>query len=102
MHSIIYITTKNRQEADKIVDTLLGEKLIACANVFPVASKFWWKGRIERCSETAVICKTKSKLASAVIKRSKQLHSYDVPDAIEISIRSGNKNFLRWIDDSTR
>ncbi len=102
MYSMIYITAKNSGEARKIADKLLEERLVACASMFPVRSSFWWKGKIEKSSETAVICKTKSMLAGKVIKKVKESHSYEVPEVVEIPIKSGNKDFLEWIGEVTK
>lgn len=43
----IYITYPNIEEAKKICTHLLEQKLIACANYFPIESAYWWKGKIE-------------------------------------------------------
>ncbi|MBI5213370.1 MAG: divalent cation tolerance protein CutA, partial [Nitrospirae bacterium] len=32
----------------------------------------------------------------------KRLHSYEVPEIIAIPISSGSKDYLNWIDGSTR
>jgi uncharacterized protein involved in tolerance to divalent cations len=39
----IYVTHKNRQEADKIVNFLLENKFIACVNYFPIEVAYHWK-----------------------------------------------------------
>lgn len=102
MYSMIYITARDLKEARRISQALLDKKLIACANIIPkIESGFWWKGRIEKCNESAIICKTKNKLVKEVIAEVKKNHSYDVPDIIEIPIKSGNRDFLRWIDGVT-
>jgi len=92
MYSMVYITTKNVSEARKISDLLLRGKLIACANIIPrIESGFWWKGKIEKCSESVIICKTKGGLVKKVIETVKKNHSYEVPDIIEIPIKSGDR-----------
>ncbi len=41
---LFYVTCKDKQEAESIAKTLLEEKLVACANIFPeMESFFWWK-----------------------------------------------------------
>ncbi|MBI4149685.1 divalent-cation tolerance protein CutA [Candidatus Woesearchaeota archaeon] len=75
----IYLTCKDKQEAERIAKELLRKRLIACANIFPIASLYRWKGKIEKAKEVAVILKTKKEMfeeAAAIIKR---LHSYEVP-----------------------
>ena len=56
---MIYVTHKNKEDAEKIARHLLGKKLIACANIFPINSLYLWKGEIERSKEVVSIFKTK-------------------------------------------
>jgi hypothetical protein len=45
---IVLVTTANKAEAEKIAQTLLKEKLIACANIInPVTSFFHWLGKVD-------------------------------------------------------
>ena len=101
MHSIVFITAKGRKGAEGIAEALLSKRLIACANIMPVSSRYWWKGRIERTSETLIIAKTKKSLAEKITKLVKSMHSYDVPEVIAVHVIAGNKDYMRWIDDET-
>ena len=56
---VVIVTVANREEAVKIVRSLLEEKLIACANIVgPVSSIFWWEGKIDEASEFLVFMKS--------------------------------------------
>jgi len=111
-YKLIYITASDQREAERIVRILLKEKLIACANFFPIESLYKWssfaeasedkKGEIKKAKEFGVIIKTKAKLVEQVIKRIKELHSYEIPCIISIPIEKGNPEFLKWIDMSTK
>lgn len=97
----IYITTANEDEARKIGRTLVEEKLAACANVFPIQSVYRWKGEIREEDEVAMFIKTRASLTDRVIKRVKELHSYEVPCIVSFPIEKGNPDYLRWIEEST-
>ncbi len=57
---IILVTTKDKEEAEKISQALLKERLIACANIVsPVTSFFHWAGKIERAEECLVVMKSR-------------------------------------------
>jgi len=43
----VYITNPTKKEAEKIARHLLEKHLIACANIFPIESFYWWKKKIE-------------------------------------------------------
>lgn len=103
MYKIVYVTTVDEKEAEEIANTLVEEKLSACANILPpINSIYRWKGKIERDNEVAIFLKTKAELVEDVIKRVKELHSYDVPCIISLPIEKGYTEYLKWIDESTR
>jgi periplasmic divalent cation tolerance protein len=49
-----------------------------------------------------LVIKTKKELFSKLAKKVKSLHSYTVPEIIALPIIAGNKDYLKWINDSTR
>ena len=94
----VFVTASNREEAVKIVRTLLEEKLIACGNIFdPVSSFFWWKGKIEEEKEVLVIMKSHEKLFKKLSKRVTELHSYDVPEILALPVVDGSSSYLEWL-----
>jgi len=48
-----------------------------------------------------LLIKTRKDLAAKAMDRLKSLHPYSVPEAIEISIESGLKSYLDWLDAET-
>ncbi|MDK2921542.1 MAG: periplasmic divalent cation tolerance protein [Desulfonauticus sp.] len=98
-----YITGADKKELSKIARTLLEERLIACANIFPeVISAYWWEGKIEEGQEQVMIIKTKANLMSRVVARVKELHSYSCPCVVFFQIKDGNPEFLQWIDTEVK
>ncbi|TBR18418.1 divalent-cation tolerance protein CutA [bacterium] len=103
MYSIIFITASKDKEAEKIAKGLLESKLAACVNIVPrVKSYFWWEGKIDRADELLLIVKTRKSLVNKLIKKVKSLHGYTVPEVVAFPIINGNKDYLKWIDDSTK
>ncbi len=100
---IVFITTRSTEEAKKIGKLLVEEGLAACCTIIqPVESVFKWKDAIHIEQETLIISKTREELFSALEKRVKQLHSYEVPEIIAIPITQGSKSYLDWIVKETR
>ena len=96
-----YITASDKREAEKIAKKLLNKKLIACANVInKVNSYFVWKNRIQNSKEIIICGKTTSKNQKKITHAVKKIHSYSVPCIIFFDIKSGNKDFLKWIKRS--
>ncbi len=92
----IYITCKNRKEAEKIADVLLSKRLIACANVFPLTSLYWWKGRKRRSKEYIIAGKTREGKFNAIVKQVKKVHSYKVP-FISAWKEQTTKDINKWL-----
>jgi len=93
----VYITCTDKKEAKKISRHLLEKRLIACSNIFPLESLYWWKGKIVDKNEYAILCKTVSKKFSAIQKEMKNIHSYDVPCVCMIQSEE-NPAFGKWIE----
>jgi len=97
---IVLMTASNQEEAKKIVNTLLEERLIACANIInSISSFFWWQGKIETEKEALVIMKSRESLFNKISQRIVDLHSYEVPEILAIPVVNGLKSYLDWIRD---
>jgi periplasmic divalent cation tolerance protein len=99
---MVYVTCADEKEGRKIADHLLNRHLVACANMFPIRSLYWWKGTIEDESEIALILKTQGKHREIIISEIKKIHSYEVPCIEFIKIESGNPDYLKWIEEETK
>lgn len=95
-------TAANQEEAEKIAQELVEKKMVACVNVFDIASIYWWEGKIDRSTEALGIIKTRKDLIETIIEEIKANHSYDCPEVIAIPIIAGSKEYLDWIDDSVK
>ena len=99
---IIIVACASRKEARRIADSLLKERLVACANIVTkVESSFWWKGRIEKAQEAILIMKTLKVNFKKIEVEVKRLHSYEVPEVVAIPITAGSKSYLDWIKSNT-
>lgn len=97
---IIYITHPNMKEAKRVCEALLKEKLIACANYFPIESSYWWKGKIENTKEIVSIVKTRKSNWAKVKKAVETLHPYEIPCIMKLEVES-NKSYSDWIKKET-
>jgi periplasmic divalent cation tolerance protein len=100
-HIVIFVTAKDKVEAQKIAAKLLEAKLIACANILEgVKSMFWWQGKIDEAAETLLVLKTRRALFKKIVAEVKVLHSYETPEVIALPILEGSADYLKWIDTS--
>ena len=96
---IVYITHESEAAARQLTEVLLGEKLIACANLFPITSAYWWQGAVARESEWVSIVKTIPENWMALQARVEALHPYDVPCIMRLEANA-NAAYEKWIRDS--
>lgn len=99
--TLVYITCKDKKEAEKISLYLLKKKLIACANIFPIRSIYRWKGKIVNDYENVIIAKTNNKNFKKVAKEVKKNHSYTIPCILKINT-TANKDYERWANKELR
>ncbi len=95
---IVYIACKDEEEAKKISKAHLEKKMIACTNIFPVQSMFWWKNKIEEKEEYIIIAKTIKTRFDEVSDIVKGLHSYDVPLIEQWDVDAVDKDYLDWLN----
>jgi periplasmic divalent cation tolerance protein len=95
---LIYVTAANFAEAGRIAETVVTERLAACANILNgVTSVFHWEGKLCREHEAVLILKTTEEKTDALTARIKELHSYECPCIAVLPIEGGNPAFLEWI-----
>jgi periplasmic divalent cation tolerance protein len=102
VYSIVEVTTSGVDESERIGKKVVEEHLAACANIIPsITSYYWWKGKLEEDSESILLLKTKKGNVERLMERVKELHSYENPAIISLSIEKGSKVYLDWIRDET-
>ena len=102
MKAIIVKTTCGSQdEAKYIANILVKERLCACVQLNEIESIYFWKDEICSDNETLLSIKTKKELFSKVQSRILELHSYDVPQIIEIEISNISEDYLKFIKENT-
>jgi len=99
MYVFVYITTSGEEESKNIGEALVEERLAACVNIIPfIESIYLWKGKIEEDTESLLIVKTKSGNIDKIIKRVKEIHSYETPAILAVPIIEGSEDYLDYLD----
>ena len=98
---IILSTAGSREEAQKIAQALVERKVAACVNIVgPIESVYRWKGAVESSEEFLLIIKTTGAAYERVRDLIRLLHSYELPECVQLSIEDGLPNYLEWIGES--
>jgi len=95
---IVLTTATHSDEANRLARTLVEEQLAACATLLPaVESIYRWKGKTETSVETMLLLKTGTGQLSALEARLHQLHSYETPEFLVLSVEAGSQAYLAWM-----
>ena len=100
MFTIIYITHPDKATAQQIAQHLVSEKLVACANIFPMQSTYWWNGVAENDDEWVSIVKTRTENWDRVQDTVKKIHPYEVPCIMKWEVEA-NAAYEQWICENT-
>ncbi|MFZ1641595.1 MAG: divalent-cation tolerance protein CutA [Candidatus Contendobacter sp.] len=99
---IILCTCPDPATAERIAETVVGERLAACVNIVPgLTSIYRWEGQMQRDSELLLLIKTRQAVYPLLEARIRELHPYQVPEIVALSIRAGSAAYLDWIADHT-
>ena len=99
---VVLVTVGNSEEAAKIAQTLVQEKLVACVNIIPqIRSIYRWKGEVCDDQELLLMMKTQAALFPTLQKRIRALHSYEVPEIVGFPLLVGSPDYLNWVLENT-
>jgi periplasmic divalent cation tolerance protein len=99
---ILYLTCANEDEAVKISDTLLKEKLIACSRRFQISSSYWWDGKINNDGEILLMMESLEEKFEAIEAMVTKLHSYDEYVLTAIPVIKTTPGVLKWLNDTLK
>ncbi|MGA7876013.1 MAG: divalent-cation tolerance protein CutA [Desulfoferrobacter sp.] len=99
---VVFVTVGNGDEAFTISRTLVEEKLVACVNIVPqIRSIYWWKEEVCDDQEVLLVMKTPTTMFDSLQNRVRELHSYEVPEIVALSVEKGLPDYLNWVVEST-
>jgi periplasmic divalent cation tolerance protein len=100
---LVLTTAGSVAEAQKIAHELVERRLAACVNVIPrIQSVYRWEGKVETAEEYLLLIKSIKGRVPEVQAMIKELHSYQLPECIVLSIEGGSAEYLNWVADSVR
>ncbi|MCT7634966.1 divalent-cation tolerance protein CutA [Aliarcobacter butzleri] len=98
---VIQTTCCSEEEAENIAKILIEEKFAACVQLSQIKSFYNWDNQFCSDKETLLNIKTRKKHFKKIKSKIKELHSYDVPEIIQLDISKSSKKYLKFIKDNT-
>ncbi len=93
---LFYTTFPSEKTTKEVISYLLEQKLLACANFFPITSMYIWEGEKEEGMEIGCYLKTVASKKELFRQYFLEKHPYDVPCLIEFTIEEVHKPYLSW------
>jgi len=98
---LVFCTTSDSKEADRIAHVLIDKRLAACCSILPKTKSIYrWQGNIKQDEECLILIKTVKRKYEQLEKEIKMVHSYSVPEIIATPITYLSQAYLDWVIDS--
>jgi periplasmic divalent cation tolerance protein len=98
---IVLTTIDSADAAQRLAQVLVERRLAACVNLLPgLTSIYRWQGAVETASEILLLIKTEEAQLPSLEAALHELHPYELPEFLVLSVESGSKLYLQWLHDS--
>jgi len=95
----LVLTCGSWQEAQRIADALLEQRLVACVEMMDIASKFHWQDHLEESKEIKLIMKSIADNFKKVETEVAKLHSYDTFVLQSIPLQQTSAEATKWMEE---
>lgn len=97
--AVVLTTIPVDLDAGRFSRSLLDERLAACVSVFPpMVSTYRWQGQVASSDERQVVIKTTTERLEDLQRRIAELHPYEVPELLVLSVSGGAAPYLAWLE----
>lgn len=101
-HQLVLCTCPDQATAQNIAEQLVDKQLAACVNILPgITSIYQWQGKRETAQEHLLLIKTTNAVFDTLEQTIINLHPYELPEVIAVSIERGLALYLDWINEQT-
>ena len=95
---VVLTTVGTFETSERLAKALVERHLAACVNIVgPIRSIYRWQGAIEDQQEYLLVIKTTSERAADLKAAFAELHPYELPEHVELSIEGGGAAYLEWV-----
>ena len=101
-HVCVMTTCPNAEEAGRLADALVQQRLAACVQTHAVDSTYRWQGVVEHSAEVRLLIKARLADLAAIDALVKATVSYENPELVALPVVAGSRFYLDWIDAQTQ
>ncbi len=100
---VVITTTSNKENAEKIAQTLLAKKLAGCVQIIgPISSYYYWKNELCQDQEWLCLIKSSQNHYQTLENTIQEIHPYEVPEIISLPIEEGSEGYLSWLNQQLK
>ena len=100
-YCMVITTVGSKDEGDRLAEELVTRRLAACVQTTPVSSVYTWNGALQKDAEYLLLIKTTARRYDELVAAIREIHSYEVPEIVRLSIEAGFDPYLEWLSKST-
>ncbi len=95
---VITTTVETQAQAHQLAQTLVDERLVACAQIEgPIESIYWWENQRCQAAEWRLVLKTVSAAEPALRQRVLEIHPYQVPQWLVFTADCPHPPYTQWV-----
>ena len=100
---VAFCTCPDAEVGQRLATTLVTDRLAACVNMVPgIRSIYVWDDALCNDEEVLLVIKTTQDRLEDLQERVKNLHPYDCPELIVLTITDGLPDYISWLVSQTR
>ncbi|NIV31136.1 MAG: divalent cation tolerance protein CutA [Anaerolineae bacterium] len=100
---VVLTTVGSEDQGRAIAEALVEQEIAACVNILPgLRSIYRWKGKLWDDEELLLFIKTTDDAMDAVVATVRELHSYELPEILALSVERAETAVLDWLRSSVR
>jgi len=95
---LVFSTAPDMESAKEMARLLVLERLIACVNLIPgITSYYWWQEEVRAEEEVLMIMKTSKAKFKDLELKIKEIHPYDIPEILACPVKEISEDYLGWL-----
>ncbi len=99
---LVQTNLPDRACAENMAQHLIAAKLAACVSILaPCTSIYHWQGKIESAAEIPLLIKTTEQRYAAVEAAILELHPYELPEILYVTVDGGLPAYIQWVQQET-
>lgn len=99
----IALTNLPPEHGEQIARQLVEEHVVACVNMYPIQSLYFWKGEVRSDKEFTLMMKVSTEGVERLKHRLCELHPYELPEfvVLEIDNEASLREYVEFVRDQT-